>query len=172
MVCVVTVHRFLSVGYCRPGIEPSCMRTRTVQRRTGRSTRTRTKRQTRCAPAMTSGDKVVLCCPRFEILGKLHTRESGQVRKVRAKTSKDLLLVVLVIQSAASQAQPLSHPSVLLQLVDVIAMTSFGSLVFCNDCGNLLDASTGVKQVTLKCNVCGTTCKGKISGASSLIRPV
>ena len=40
-------------------------------------------------------------------------------------------------------------------------MTAIGSLMFCNDCGTLLDANTGSKTTTLKCNVCGTTCQGR-----------
>ena len=39
-------------------------------------------------------------------------------------------------------------------------MTAIGSLMFCNDCGNLLDSSTSKKNLKLKCDVCGAECKG------------
>ncbi|CAG8961668.1 hypothetical protein HYALB_00007704 [Hymenoscyphus albidus] len=34
-------------------------------------------------------------------------------------------------------------------------MSAVGSLVFCTDCGNLLDSSTGNKNNVLKCDCCG-----------------
>jgi RNA polymerases M/15 Kd subunit len=39
-------------------------------------------------------------------------------------------------------------------------MSAIGSLVFCNDCGNLLESSTGDLNATLTCEVCHNTCKG------------
>jgi RNA polymerases M/15 Kd subunit len=39
-------------------------------------------------------------------------------------------------------------------------MTAIGSLVFCTDCGNLLDETEGEKNILLKCDVCGAVCKG------------
>jgi hypothetical protein len=42
----------------------------------------------------------------------------------------------------------------------VHTMSAIGSLIFCNDCGNLLDGSAGKKNVTLTCAICGATCKG------------
>lgn len=42
-------------------------------------------------------------------------------------------------------------------------MTAIGSLVFCNDCGNLLDARTSAKVKTLNCAVCGSSCKGLLA---------
>ena len=38
-------------------------------------------------------------------------------------------------------------------------MAAIGSLVFCTDCGNLLDESEGKEDVLLKCDVCGALCK-------------
>ncbi|KAF2148961.1 DNA-directed RNA polymeras-like protein I subunit [Myriangium duriaei CBS 260.36] len=38
-------------------------------------------------------------------------------------------------------------------------MSAIGSLVFCTDCGSLLDRATGPQQTELKCTVCGAICK-------------
>ncbi|KAF2458909.1 transcription factor S-II-domain-containing protein [Lineolata rhizophorae] len=38
-------------------------------------------------------------------------------------------------------------------------MAAIGSLLFCLECGNLLDAASSNKNDTLKCDVCGATCK-------------
>ncbi|KAL8699894.1 MAG: hypothetical protein Q9224_001214 [Gallowayella concinna] len=35
-------------------------------------------------------------------------------------------------------------------------MTAIGSLVFCTDCGNLLDGASGDRKVMITCEVCGT----------------
>ena len=40
-------------------------------------------------------------------------------------------------------------------------MAAIGSLVFCTDCGNLLDGSSGNKEVMLTCDVCGTENRGR-----------
>ena len=40
-------------------------------------------------------------------------------------------------------------------------MAAIGSLVFCTDCGNLLDGSAGKQKVVLTCTVCGANCKGR-----------
>lgn len=39
-------------------------------------------------------------------------------------------------------------------------MSAVGSLVFCTDCGNLLDSSTGNKNTILVCDCCGAENKG------------
>lgn len=39
-------------------------------------------------------------------------------------------------------------------------MSAIGSLVFCTDCGNLLDGSSGDEKAILTCDVCGTENKG------------
>ena len=39
-------------------------------------------------------------------------------------------------------------------------MAAIGSLVFCTDCGNLLDGSSGDENAILKCDVCGTENRG------------
>lgn len=39
-------------------------------------------------------------------------------------------------------------------------MAAIGSLVFCTDCGNLLDGSSGDEKAILKCDVCGTENRG------------
>ncbi|KAI4704068.1 hypothetical protein J4E81_001132 [Alternaria sp. BMP 2799] len=38
-------------------------------------------------------------------------------------------------------------------------MSAIGSLVFCTDCGNLLDGSPGKQNVILTCAACGAQCK-------------
>ncbi|KAF2188091.1 DNA-directed RNA polymeras-like protein I subunit [Zopfia rhizophila CBS 207.26] len=38
-------------------------------------------------------------------------------------------------------------------------MSAIGSLVFCTDCGNLLDGSSGKENAILICQVCGASCK-------------
>ena len=38
-------------------------------------------------------------------------------------------------------------------------MSAIGSLVFCTDCGNLLDRSSGLQKANLDCDVCGASCK-------------
>jgi len=38
-------------------------------------------------------------------------------------------------------------------------MAAIGSLVFCTDCGNLLDSANGDDTVVLICDVCGAKCK-------------
>lgn len=38
-------------------------------------------------------------------------------------------------------------------------MSAIGSLVFCTDCGNLLDGSSANGKAILICDVCGASCK-------------
>jgi len=38
-------------------------------------------------------------------------------------------------------------------------MSAIGSLVFCTDCGNLLDRSSGLQKKTLECDICGAKCE-------------
>ncbi|KAF2201734.1 DNA-directed RNA polymeras-like protein I subunit [Delitschia confertaspora ATCC 74209] len=38
-------------------------------------------------------------------------------------------------------------------------MSAIGSLVFCTDCGNLLDSSSGKQNAILHCQICGASCK-------------
>ncbi|KAF2451350.1 DNA-directed RNA polymeras-like protein I subunit [Karstenula rhodostoma CBS 690.94] len=38
-------------------------------------------------------------------------------------------------------------------------MAAIGSLVFCTDCGNLLDGGAGKQNAILTCQVCGASCK-------------
>ena len=42
-------------------------------------------------------------------------------------------------------------------------MAAIGSVVFCTDCGNLLDGATGNKSAILTCEVCGTRNKDTAS---------
>lgn len=42
-------------------------------------------------------------------------------------------------------------------------MSAIGSLVFCTDCGNLLDGSSGDSKATLVCDACGASCRGVFS---------
>lgn len=44
----------------------------------------------------------------------------------------------------------------------LIKMSAIGSLVFCTDCGNLLDSSTGDANTLLTCACCGTENRGKL----------
>lgn len=39
-------------------------------------------------------------------------------------------------------------------------MSAIGSLVFCTECGNLLEASTGDVNTILTCDCCGAENKG------------
>jgi len=41
-----------------------------------------------------------------------------------------------------------------------IKMSAIGSLVFCTDCGNLLDPPNSATQTTLTCTVCGASNEG------------
>ena len=41
-------------------------------------------------------------------------------------------------------------------------MAAIGSLVFCTDCGNLLESNTG-RKAYIQCDVCGTENKGKLT---------
>lgn len=43
---------------------------------------------------------------------------------------------------------------------NLAVMTAIGSLVFCNDCGNLLPASKGSEKNRLQCECCGQESKG------------
>jgi DNA-directed RNA polymerase I subunit RPA12 len=43
-------------------------------------------------------------------------------------------------------------------------MSVIGSLLFCTDCGNLLDESTGNDKAVLICGICGTRNKGELTG--------
>lgn len=47
------------------------------------------------------------------------------------------------------------------------AMAAIGSLVFCTDCGNLLDGSSGDEKAILKCDVCGTENRGVAPATTS-----
>lgn len=38
-------------------------------------------------------------------------------------------------------------------------MSAIGSLVFCTDCGNLLDGSAGKQNAILTCQICGASCR-------------
>lgn len=39
-------------------------------------------------------------------------------------------------------------------------MSAIGSLIFCNDCGNLLDESSGDPTKIIVCSICGARNKG------------
>lgn len=45
----------------------------------------------------------------------------------------------------------------------VVTMAAIGSLVFCTDCGDLLEGTSGDKKAILICAVCGTENKGSNS---------
>lgn len=54
----------------------------------------------------------------------------------------------------------------------IFAMSAIGSLVFCTDCGNLLDNSKGDVNAILVCDCCGVENRGKegIRGTASFLR--
>lgn len=49
------------------------------------------------------------------------------------------------------------------RLTVVCIMSAIGSLIFCNDCGNLLDESSGDPTKIVVCGVCGTRNKGALN---------
>ena len=49
----------------------------------------------------------------------------------------------------------------------MIIMAAIGSLVFCTDCGNLLDGSSGDENAILKCDVCGNENRGRVPAVIS-----
>jgi DNA-directed RNA polymerase I subunit RPA12 len=42
-------------------------------------------------------------------------------------------------------------------------MSAIGTLLFCKDCGNLLDSSTGNEKTILTCECCGAENKGTMT---------
>jgi DNA-directed RNA polymerase I subunit RPA12 len=42
---------------------------------------------------------------------------------------------------------------------EIAGMAAIGSLVFCTDCGNLLEPNTG-RKAYIQCDLCGTQNKG------------
>lgn len=50
-------------------------------------------------------------------------------------------------------------------------MAAIGTLVFCTDCGNLLDGSSGDNKAVLTCDVCGTLNKGQYLDPSRALWP-
>ncbi|KAL9106426.1 MAG: hypothetical protein Q9187_008564 [Circinaria calcarea] len=50
----------------------------------------------------------------------------------------------------------MSASNLLGLVVRAAVMSAIGSLVFCTDCGNLLDGSSGDEKAILTCEVCGT----------------
>lgn len=48
------------------------------------------------------------------------------------------------------------------QKLKAAGMAAIGSLIFCTDCGNLLDSSSGNDKAILRCDVCGIENKGDI----------
>ena len=47
-------------------------------------------------------------------------------------------------------------------------MAAIGSLVFCTDCGNLLDSNIG-RKAYIECDICGTQNKGETADHSTLL---
>ena len=47
-------------------------------------------------------------------------------------------------------------------ITTLVSMAAIGSLVFCTDCGNLLDGNTGDPKNFIICDVCGASCQGII----------
>jgi DNA-directed RNA polymerase I subunit RPA12 len=58
------------------------------------------------------------------------------------------------------EIKPFQLPLLALSQVILSLMSAIGSLVFCTDCGNLLDGSAGKQNAILKCRVCGVENKG------------
>jgi DNA-directed RNA polymerase I subunit RPA12 len=49
-------------------------------------------------------------------------------------------------------------------------MAAIGSLVFCTDCGNLLEQNVG-KKTLIQCDICGTQNKGAQKARSAYLKP-
>jgi hypothetical protein len=49
-------------------------------------------------------------------------------------------------------------------------MSAIGSLVFCTDCGNLLDSSSGNQNTILVCDCCGAENKGTFALISAMFK--
>lgn len=69
---------------------------------------------------------------------------------------KSLFYCCTVIQSRT----PRCLQTVISTAAQITAMAAIGSLVFCTDCGNLLDGSSGDDKAILECDVCGTGNQG------------
>jgi hypothetical protein len=53
--------------------------------------------------------------------------------------------------------------SQLKKIIQIVAnMSAIGSLVFCTDCGNLLESSTGNENTVLTCECCGAQNRGMV----------
>ena len=50
-----------------------------------------------------------------------------------------------------------------LRDIEATIMSAVGFLVFCTDCGNLLDSSTGNTNAILVCECCGAENKGMLN---------
>ena len=71
-----------------------------------------------------------------------------QIPALHVRERKKHLLDINFVQSR-------HHPS-----YSHIAMSAIGSLVFCTDCGTLLDSNSEDNNAILLCDVCGARCKG------------
>jgi hypothetical protein len=79
----------------------------------------------------------------------------ARLRKWQALPAKTVRDCPVTFSSSRKTDQTTPHATTKLR-----TMSAIGSLIFCIDCGNLLDGSAGKKNVTLTCAICGATCKG------------
>lgn len=66
------------------------------------------------------------------------------------------------------QAQTPSHLTLTREKLFIATMAAIGSLVFCTDCGNLLETNTS-RKTFLTCDVCGAQNKG--TNSQCLLKP-
>lgn len=89
--------------------------------------------------------------PHFAWAIPVHSRLTLRSRKI----VKEVQLHLCHNRRSSSRA---AHRQPLASARD--KMAAIGSLVFCTDCGTLLDANTGRKE-HIECDVCGTLNKGE-----------
>lgn len=83
-----------------------------------------------------------------ELASNLGGRGDRSCRTELRRRAMNFHLQASQIQTQDTHPQPHQHN-----------MTAIGSLVFCTDCGNLLESNTG-RKAYLTCDVCGTQNKG------------
>jgi hypothetical protein len=81
-------------------------------------------------------------------------------------------LIFLFVGPQTSTASPTTHNLANASKFQVLLrMSAIGSLVFCTDCGNLLDGSAGKQNAILTCQVCGASCRGALAGIYNNFQP-
>lgn len=123
------------------------------------------KMQTRCLHPHGSLGAQKRVVDAFRCDAKRRVLVNGVVRLAsRRQVMRTLLRKRLASKSRGKSPLAFSMPSLSLLLPQVntyiVTMAAIGSLVFCTDCGNLLDGSAGKQNAILTCQVCGASCKG------------